>query len=212
MDSQASFAMTTTNTCSLKLQAPYSQATPWGWPDGLDHNSRIPLYKSSIQEFLRTSFSLEQGSTRVHKNVPQALEVLKPYCKESEGIQGSVAAFLQDSPSKNFFPTSRLTQERRKFLYWWATYEKSIKICHQVFCPTICSIQGKRRIFMRQATYEGSVTCVQNQEFLVWFTSIGVQKPPILVEVLAPAFLFYKEAMCEGSFGNGLLHTAKAVP
>jgi hypothetical protein len=82
--------------------------TPWGWPDGLEHNSRIPLYKSSIQgsdvqEFLQTSFFYEQGSMRVSKNVPQALEVLQPYFKESKGIQGSIAAFLQDSPSKIFF-------------------------------------------------------------------------------------------------------------
>ncbi len=37
LDSQASFALTTTNTCSLKLHALYSWATPWGWPDGLEH-------------------------------------------------------------------------------------------------------------------------------------------------------------------------------
>ncbi len=35
LDSQASFALITTNTCSLKSQAPYSRATPWGWPYGL---------------------------------------------------------------------------------------------------------------------------------------------------------------------------------
>ena len=48
-------------------------------------------------------FILEQDSTRVHKNVPQASEGLQPYFKESEGIQASVAAFLLDSPLKNFF-------------------------------------------------------------------------------------------------------------
>ncbi len=37
-----------------------------------------------------------------------------PTSRKSRGIQGSVAAFLEDSPSKNFFPTSRFTQERRK--------------------------------------------------------------------------------------------------
>ncbi len=59
LDSQASFALITTNTCSLKLQAPYSQATPWGWPYGLAHNSRIHLYKSFYEQvFLR-------GSTRM---------------------------------------------------------------------------------------------------------------------------------------------------
>jgi hypothetical protein len=44
-----------------------------------------------------------QVTKRVYKNVLQALEALKPYFKESEGIQASVAAFLQDSPLKFFF-------------------------------------------------------------------------------------------------------------
>jgi hypothetical protein len=67
------------------------------------------MYKSFYeQDFYK------QGSMRVSKKVPQALEALQPYFKESKGIQGSVAAFLQDSPSKNFFPKSCLTQERRK--------------------------------------------------------------------------------------------------
>jgi hypothetical protein len=44
-----------------------------------------------------------QVTTRVYKNILQALEALKPYFKESEGIQASVAAFLQDSPLKIFF-------------------------------------------------------------------------------------------------------------
>ncbi len=56
----------------------------------------------------------EQVTTRVYKNVFQALEALQPYFKESKGIQGSVVAFLQDSPSKNLSPMSRLMQERRK--------------------------------------------------------------------------------------------------
>jgi hypothetical protein len=55
-----------------------------------------------------------QVTTRVYKNVLQASEALQPYFKESKGIQASVAAFLQDLPSKNFFPMSRLKQERRK--------------------------------------------------------------------------------------------------
>jgi hypothetical protein len=67
------------------------------------------MYKSFYEQVF-----YEQGSTRVYKNVPQASEALQPYFKESEGIQGSVLAVLQDSLSKIFFPTSRLMQERRK--------------------------------------------------------------------------------------------------
>ncbi len=38
--------------------------------------------------------------------------------------------------------------------------------------------------------YKGNVPCVLNQEFLFfWFTSIGVQKRPVSVEILAPTRL-----------------------
>ncbi len=67
------------------------------------------MYKSFYEQVF-----YKQSSTRVYKNVLQASEALQPYFKESGGIQGSGVAFLQDSPSKIFFPTSRLTQERRK--------------------------------------------------------------------------------------------------
>jgi hypothetical protein len=43
---------------------------------------------------------------------------------------------------------------------------------------------------MQRATYKGNVPCALNQEFLFfWFTSIGVQKQPVLIEVLAPTRL-----------------------
>jgi hypothetical protein len=67
------------------------------------------MYKSFYEQVI-----YKQGSTRVDKNAIQASEELQPYLKESEDIQASVAAFLQDSPSKNFFPTSCLMQERWK--------------------------------------------------------------------------------------------------
>jgi hypothetical protein len=58
----------------------------------------VPLYKS----FYEQVFFLEQGSTRVHKNVPQASEALQPYFKEGRGIQGSVVAFLKSFAVKEF--------------------------------------------------------------------------------------------------------------
>ncbi len=71
----------------------------------------------------------------------------------------------------------------------------------------------KRRRSYQQATYEGNFSSVLNTEFpFFWFTSSGVHKQPVLCEVLAPASFFYKEAMCKGSTGNGLLYAAKAVP
>jgi hypothetical protein len=155
----------------------------------------------------------EQVTTRVYQNVFQGLEALQPYIKESEGIQASVAAFLQDSPSKFFFPTSRSTQERRKIWYRRATYKKSKMIRRRVFCPTIFSIQGKRRIFIRQATYKGNVPCVLNQEFPFFDSRVlGFRSNPSWLKHWLLRDWVYKEAMCEGSTGNGLLYAAKAVP
>jgi hypothetical protein len=54
------------------------------------------------------------------------------------------------------------------------------------------------------------VSSTNNSIFL--FTSSGVHKQPILFEVLAPASLFYKEAICKGSTVKGLLYAVKAVP
>ncbi len=59
-----------------------------------------------------------------------------------------------------------------------------------------------------KATFRVSQT--KNSFFLVheyW----GYERP-ISIEVSAPALLFYKEAMCKGSSGNGLLNAAKALP
>jgi hypothetical protein len=128
------------------------------------HLYKVPMYKSFYEQVV-----CKQGSTRVYKNAIQASEALQPYFKESEGILGSAAAFLQDLQPKIFFPMSRLTQEKRKILCCQATYKNSKKIRHQVFCPTICticSIQGKQRIYIQQATYKGNIPCVLNQEFL----------------------------------------------
>ncbi len=59
---------------------------------------------------------------------------------------------------------------------------------------------------------EGKVPCALNQEisFLV-HEYLGSERP-ISIEVLAPASFLYEEAMCEGSSGNRLLYTVKAVP
>jgi hypothetical protein len=68
---------------------------------------------SFYKQFFFTN-KVPQVTMRVHKNVPQSSEALQPYFKESKGIQASVTAFLQDLPSKYFFPTICLMQERRK--------------------------------------------------------------------------------------------------
>ncbi len=123
----------------------------------------MPRVIRYIQEFLQTSFL--RGSTKVYKKATQATEALQPYFKESKGTQGSVVAFLQDSPSKNFFPMSRLTQERRKV----STNELPTRRVYDSLVSFLSykSLNSrKQRIFIQQATYKGNAQCVLNQEFL----------------------------------------------
>ena len=51
----------------------------------------------------------------------------------------------------------------------------------------------------------------QTKNSFFWFTSIGVLRDPSRFKYRLLRF-FYKEAMCKGSSGNGLLNAAKAVP
>jgi hypothetical protein len=92
LDSQASFAITTNNTCSLKSQAPYSQATPWGWPDSLEHNSRIHLYKSFYEQVF---YEIQQKSTR------------KPLKRRKRYIPTSRKARVLKAPSRRSYKIHR---------------------------------------------------------------------------------------------------------
>ncbi len=58
---------------------------------------------------------------------------------------------------------------------------------------------------------QGSVCPQPRIPFFLVHEYLGSERP-ILIEVSAPALFLYEEAMCEGSFVNGLLYAAKAVP
>ncbi len=63
-----------------------------------------------------------------------------------------------------------------------------------------------------QATYEGNFSCVLNQEFLFFGSWVAVfTSNPSCLKYWLLHFLFYKEAMCKGSSGKGLLYAVKAV-
>ncbi len=60
---------------------------------------------------------------------------------------------------------------------------------------------------------EGKVPCALNQEFLFLGSRVfGFRGGPSRLKYRLLQDLVYKEAMCEGSTGNGLLNAAKAVP
>jgi hypothetical protein len=67
--------------------------------------------------------------------------------------------------------------------------------------------EGKK-VAPAKATFR--VSQMKNSFF--WFTSSGVLRDPSWLKYWLLRYFFYKEAMCKGSSGNGLLNTAKAVP
>jgi hypothetical protein len=118
------------------------------------------MYKSFYEQFFFTRFN--KSLQECYSSVGSATALFQG----KQGYWRLRCSVLTRFAVEEFFPTSRLMQERRKVYYRWATYKKSIKICRQVFCPTIRSIQGKRRIFMQRATYKGNVPCVLNLFFV----------------------------------------------
>ncbi len=68
--------------------------------------------------------------------------------------------------------------------------------------------QGRREGGSR----EGKVPCALHQEFLILVHEYLGSERPVSFEYRLLRDLVYKEAMCEGSSGNELPYTAKAVP
>ncbi len=162
------------------MQAPYSRLTPWGWPDGLEHNSRIPLYKSFYEQVF---YEVQQKSTR------------KPLKRWKCYIPNSRKAGVFKAPSRhsykiccwrNFFPTSRLTQERRKIEYRWATYKKSIRFAIKFFVLRVAQFKRAMDFYTTSYLQGQRSVCPKPRISFFLFTSIGVQKQPVLVEVSAP--------------------------
>jgi hypothetical protein len=95
-------------------------------------------------------------------------------------VQASVAAYLQDLPSR-FFSYNLLNSRK------WSIHTDKLRTRATFTCP------------QPRIPFFGSRVVV--------FTS-----NPSCLKYWLLCFLFYKEAMCKGSTGNGLLYAAKAVP
>ncbi len=59
---------------------------------------------------------------------------------------------------------------------------------------------------------EGKVPCALHQEFLFLVHEYLGSERPVSFEYRLLRDLVYEEAMCEGSYGNGLPYAARAVP
>ena len=152
----------------------------WGGPRGLLHNLQIPIYKNSMYKVQLTR-SYKQGSTNKvlrtritnkvlrFKNALQALECYSPTSIQARVlvVQASVAAYLQDSPSR-FFSYDLRNARKLENNYQQATYEDNFSMCPQpriLFWFTSSGFFKKpvslkywllRPFFYEEATWESS--------------------------------------------------------
>ncbi len=70
----------------------------------------------------------------------------------------------------------------------------------------------KQENYYQRATYEDNFSMCPQPRILLWFTSSGFLKRPVLLKYWLLHPFFYKEATCESSTVKGLLYAAKAVP
>ncbi len=85
---------------------------------------------------------------------------------------------------------------------------------------SVATRRGREKVQEKKETKEGEKVapqrkdsvCPQPRNFFFWFTSIWVLRDPSRLKYRLLRDFVYKEAMCEGSSGNGLLYAVKAVP
>ena len=161
-------------------QAPYFACLRvWGWPNGLDHNSRI----------------------RVSSILVLVVQVLREFAVEdffSYKSRKRRIFFLQTSYIKDTYV------EAYEFRQAWSVATRRGRGKKEK--------KRKRPRKARRWLHEGKVPCALHQEFLFLVHKYLGSERPVSFEYRLLRDLVYKEAMCEGSSGNGQLYAAKAVP
>ncbi len=111
----------------------------------------------------------EQVFMRFHKSLqelPSSIGSAMALLQGKQGYSSLHCGVLTRFAVKEFYSYESFNTRKKKNLVPTSYLQEEYSDLPSSFCPTIRSIQGKRRIFMRQATYKGSVLCVLNQEFL----------------------------------------------
>ncbi len=110
------------------------RVSPWGWPEGLAHNLQIPLQVfNKIQDFYNKCSTKYKIST--YKTLFQASECYSPTSSQAKVlvVQATVAAYLQDLPSRLFSNDSLNARKGRNY-YWQATYKDNFsRVLNQKF-------------------------------------------------------------------------------
>jgi hypothetical protein len=189
----------------------------WGWPSGLDHNSKI-------QEFCYTSgvlYKLLRDSPL--KNF--FLQVISCKKEEKSSTDELPPRGVQDLPLSFFCPTSCSNQESKGFFCQRATYKgkygkakEAIEFARADLLPQKkesweSQEKEKKRKRLRKARRwlqrrQGSV-CPTRRIPFVGSRVFGHRSGPSRLKYRLLQDLVYEEAMCEGSSGNGLLYAVK---
>jgi hypothetical protein len=101
---------------------------PWGWPEGLAHNLQVPQQVFNKKQ----DFCIQDAF--------QASECYSPTSSQARVlvVQASVAAYLQDLPSR-CFSYDLLHARKRRNHYWRALYKDNfLRVLNQEF-PFFCS-------------------------------------------------------------------------
>jgi hypothetical protein len=133
-----------------------------------------------------------------------------------------------DSPSSFFCPTSCSNQESIGFFLPTSYIQGQVResqgshwvhqgwsIATKRECEKVKKRKKKKKDQGRQegGSSKGKVPCVLHQEFLFFGSRVfGLRSGQSRLKYRLLRDLVYKEAMCKGSSGNGLLYAAKAVP
>jgi hypothetical protein len=78
--------------------------------------------------------------------------------------------------------------------------------------PSVPYMPRKQRILYNKLRMRAMFTCPKPRIPFFGLRVAVFSSNPSCLKYWLLRFLFYKEAMCEGSTGNGLLYAAKAVP
>ncbi len=155
---------------------------PWGPTSGLGHNLQIP--RSTSTRFPKYKFSKIQV------------------------FYGQVRTRTPFKCRKCYSPTSR---QARALVVQASVTAYLQDLSSRIFSYDLLNSR-KQRIHTDELRTRTTFTCPQPRiPFFGSRVAVFTSNPSHLKYWLL-LFLFYEEAMCKGSTGNGLLYTAKAVP
>ncbi len=134
--------------------------------------------------------------------------------------RGNFLRFLNQAPHLSFkklIVTSPMLLRGLHQMSMLKTVPKGLKLqeCEQIKLrklPPVPYVPRKQRILYDELRTRATFTCPKPRTPFFGSQVVGFTSNPSCLKYWLLHFLFYEEAMCKGSIGNGLLYAAKAVP